>query len=878
MADFTGIRFSGSFRAYQQRILDHADRHLADGHIHIVAAPGSGKTILGLELIRRLQAPCLILSPTTTIKYQWGDRFSAFFLPKGADPAAYISYDLRRVALMTSVTYQAIYSAMKRLPCADDNETVDYADIDLFQLIRDNGIRTICLDEAHHLQNEWQKALEAFMAGLGGTVTTVALTATPPYDAGKAEWDRYIAVCGEIDEEIFVPELVREGTLCPHQDYVYFNFPAQAETDAFRAYAAKTQAALEELYTLPLLSRAYAAVAARAYDTLFADAGGCIALLILCQAAGIAVDRRLIRVLTDTRALPRLTPVFAEKAVAFLLTDDTLLSDADREALRELLRRHGVWDNGGACFTLSDRLKRRLCASAGKLDSIAHIAAAESAQLGERLRMLILTDYIRRESLGAIGTAQPFDRISLVSVFETVRRTLPDTPIGAVSGSLILLPCAVVPAAWADTAVPLGQTGYAACHPGGGSRERVDCLTRLLQSGQIRILCGTRALLGEGWDSPCVNTLILASFVGSFMLSNQMRGRAIRRDPAAPGKVSNIWHLVTAEPDYLFADNGAQRLAAYLQHDPGTLVSDDFDTLSRRFSCFVGPHFDTGAIEDGIERLTAIRPPYTAAGIADINRRMLSRAADRAAVAAQWTLATDRGARLCRQCELPRSRAVPPFTFWDMSVILASAAIEASCLPALLRTLADSADRISAPQLLFLLALTLVAAFFFVRAAKRLLLDAAPFREMRHIAEALLAAFVELGLIDPSARLVASGSRADAVLTLSLANASAYEQSRFNAAVTELFSPIDNPRYLLVMKRWGRLSYRRSYACPAELGRTRENAACFAAQLRRRVGHFALIYTRTEAGRAAILRCRRRAFITQNDRLIHPKKRVVPWD
>lgn len=80
------------------------------------------------------------------------------------------------------------------------------------------------------------------------------------------------------------------------------------------------------------------------------------------------------------------------------------------------------------------------------------------------------------------------------------------------------------------------------------------------------------------------------------------------------------------------------------------------------------------------------------------------------------------------------------------------------------------------------------------------------------------------------------------------------------------------------MKRCGRLSYRRSYACPAELGRTRENAACFAAQLRRRVGHFALIYTRTEAGRAAILRCRRRAFITQNDRLIHPKKRVVPWD
>lgn len=200
MTDLTGIRFSGHFRAYQQRVLDHFERHLADGHIHIVAAPGSGKTILGLEIICRLQAPCLILSPTTTIKHQWGDRFSAFFLPDGADPDDYISYDLRRVAPLTSVTYQAVYSAMKKLPCADDEETVDYADIDLFRLIRDNGIKTVCLDEAHHLQNEWHKALEPFLAGLGGAVTTVALTATPPYDAGKAEWDRYIAVCEEIDE------------------------------------------------------------------------------------------------------------------------------------------------------------------------------------------------------------------------------------------------------------------------------------------------------------------------------------------------------------------------------------------------------------------------------------------------------------------------------------------------------------------------------------------------------------------------------------------------------------------------------------------------------------------------------------------------------
>ena len=36
-------------------------------------------------------------------------------------------------------------------------------------------------------------------------------------------------LCGPIDEEIFTPELVREGSLCPHEDYIYFNWPSREE-------------------------------------------------------------------------------------------------------------------------------------------------------------------------------------------------------------------------------------------------------------------------------------------------------------------------------------------------------------------------------------------------------------------------------------------------------------------------------------------------------------------------------------------------------------------------------------------------------------------------------------------------------------------------
>ena len=137
------IRFKGTFRSYQQRILDAADTYLVDGKINIVAAPGSGKTILGLELIRRLGNPCIILSPTTTIKEQWGERFKESFLPDNVDINEYVNYDLNKIVFINSITYQALYSAINKVEVATEDEIVDYSSIDLFKIMRQNNIRTI---------------------------------------------------------------------------------------------------------------------------------------------------------------------------------------------------------------------------------------------------------------------------------------------------------------------------------------------------------------------------------------------------------------------------------------------------------------------------------------------------------------------------------------------------------------------------------------------------------------------------------------------------------------------------------------------------------------------------------------------------------------
>lgn len=161
--DFSNIKFNGVFRNYQIRVLDKFDNLLEDKKINIVAAPGSGKTILGLEFIRRLNKSCLIFSPTTTIRDQWGERFMSSFMPKDELIDNYFSNDLYNIRLVNSTTYQALYSTMKKTSSSSEDEVIDYSNIDLFKLIKQNNIKTICLDEAHHLKNEWQKALELFI-------------------------------------------------------------------------------------------------------------------------------------------------------------------------------------------------------------------------------------------------------------------------------------------------------------------------------------------------------------------------------------------------------------------------------------------------------------------------------------------------------------------------------------------------------------------------------------------------------------------------------------------------------------------------------------------------------------------------------------------
>lgn len=223
--ELSKLAFNRTWRPYQQRVLDACLRHLADRKLHVVAAPGAGKTTLGLELFRRLGAPAVVLSPTRTIRDQWIERLRDFVPADSPWPPPWVSRELDTPALLTSLTYQALHTKSRSAPSDDEEELnedptdpkpIDGSEIeDVATALKAAGIGTIILDEAHHLRTEWWKALSRLIERIGD-VYVIALTATPPYDAVRHEWSKYEELCGVIDEEISIHQvgLAVRDTLC----------------------------------------------------------------------------------------------------------------------------------------------------------------------------------------------------------------------------------------------------------------------------------------------------------------------------------------------------------------------------------------------------------------------------------------------------------------------------------------------------------------------------------------------------------------------------------------------------------------------------------------------------------------------------------------
>lgn len=567
--------------------------------------------------------------------------------------------------------------------------------------------------------------------------------------------------------------------------------------------------------------------------------------------------------------MPRFQIGHAEQAIGFLI-NGALLSEEQKKQIEDIVKSHGVYERRQVQLRLSEKLRRTLVSSVGKLDSIRRIVQCERDAMGGELRLLILTDYIKKETLDGVASRGSFSSVNVVSIFETLRRADDTQEIGVLSGSLIILP-EKVKLHVRHTRQHIPGTRYCVFDVAGSLHTAVAAVGELFERGEIRVLIGTKSLLGEGWDSPCINALILASFVGSFVLSNQMRGRAIRIDPTHPQKVANIWHLVTVEPPYAVKERAVQRLAEQIRQDDSRLISCDYEVLKRRFDTFMGPNDRTGAIESGIGRLTAIAPPYDSEGIARIDAEMLERASHREKLRAQWQNAVRGGVvEVTAQSVVPTEKRVPVFTFWNVTLFLLLAAVQAD----LVRLIIMTAMRFSAWTAVAVAVGEGIVCYLLYRLIRYVLLNRTPARSIKTLGIAIYEALCECSLIAPSARVECRQDKQLSYVSLYLRNASVHDQNVFNRAMAEFLSPIDNPRYLLIRRNvLGKPSYRFSFACPSVIGKKKEYAEVLAKKLKK-VGRFELVFTRREDGRRLILTCRKKSYINVNQRNLEQIYRV----
>jgi superfamily II DNA or RNA helicase len=880
------VSFRFTWRSYQARVLGELEAHLDDNTLHVVAAPGSGKTVLGLEAMKRLNHPTLILSPTLTIRNQWIDRLVGLFLPPGSDRPDWVSTDIRAPRLMTVATYQALHMALTGRDESSGDEGDDVArdgsadeargrPVDLGRICREAGIRVMIVDECHHLRSAWWKSLVQVRDALEAP-TVVALTATPPYDVPPHEWDRYRDLCGPVDAEIPVPELVREGNLCPHQDYILFSTPTSEEHRRIREFREGVREFRDDL----VRDEDFAAAAkghpwvtdpeARMEGILDDPAYASSMAIFLNAARGEPPDRLVSTLGLKGARVPALDLEWLETLLTGCLYGDPESYEAHAEHLdgiRRRLSRLGAVERRRVQLRNTREVARALAGSMSKMDSIGRIAALEHDALGDDLRMVVLTDFIRKAHLPrSPDDLKPITRMGVVPIFEQLRRHGPrGLKLGVLSGSFVVIPRSAegllresagafgIPAGRLSLHPLRADDGYLEFDMVGEDRERiVRVMTEVFSRGGITVLVGTKALLGEGWDAPSVNTLVLATFVGSYMLSNQMRGRAIRVQADRPQKVADIWHLVCVEPD-----------------DPE--MGPDIHTLTRRFKAFVGVSLTETLIENGIGRMGIGEPPFSNRRIREINGLMEERARDRGGLRAAWEEALalgEEGVRLVQEVAAPEAVVPRGFLFrntikaliWEglflggavYSQVLGSVRFEGTPSTRAILTLIG-------------IALGLGALVFLVKLGRAgwLFLRYGPVAsQLRDIGEALLRALFHAGAVRTSPnRFRVRVERGDyGLVYCSLEGGSSYEKSVFIGALEELLNPIENPRYLLMRRSVLGPVHRADYhTVPQELGRRKENAEYLATMWRKYVGGADVVYTRSPEGRRVLLAARSRS-------------------
>ncbi|CAM1340584.1 DEAD/DEAH box helicase family protein [Tenacibaculum amylolyticum] len=865
------LRFKYDWRPYQDKILTNFSAHIEDNHFHIVAPPGSGKTILGIEILRRIGKRTLVLAPTLTIRNQWKDRLTNFF----TEDACFedVSFSIQKPAAITFATYQGLHRFFKSF----ESKTT------YFDFFKEHGIEVLLLDEAHHLKNAWWKCLYDLKETHLQTV--IALTATPPYDSDRSEIQKYFKLCGEIDDEIVVPDLVKEQNLCPHQDFIYLSTPEDDEIKLITDFKRKVNGFINSIqkdseFSSFLQEHRFYKTTEIHLEEIYKYSDFFSAMLIFLHRTGILIPKEKLYILgfneDEHIEFPSLSNEWVEILFQFLLVTDreTLLThEPYLSTIEKRLRKLAIFSKNKVDLTGNEILYKSLNNSPSKLKSITKIVRQEQKNLAENLRCVILTDYIRKEYLATASDAyEDIQKIGVIPIFYHLKNQIfyPKS-LAVLSGSIVLIHHTILEYVAEIDTIENYQISYlksdhnfvTIASKSSSQKNIVEIITELFEKGHIKVLIGTKSLLGEGWDAPSINSLILASTVGSFVTSNQMRGRAMRIHQNNLKKVGIIWHLACIDPTDKYGGK-------------------DLKILKRRFSSFLGiTNTEDIGIESGMSRLDLPATIFPK-DVETLNIRTFHQSENRAFIAEKWEKSIFKGKRM--QDELvyltslkersfnKRATYVKAITYGFTSVFFIILFILASFI------LLYFAKQQKVTLFLYtgLAFLFIWVLFRFYQSFKTHLRFSLVDNTVHYTALTILRSLYELELFTTPYNKVKIKTKLTSIseVTCSIEGVTKLESTIFMSALNSTLQPIESPRYLLLDRSWihRKLKIDRFISVPEIFSSHKEKALVFQKHWNRYFHTSELIYTRTVSGRKKLLKARLQHIKNANKKTVKKKE------
>lgn len=623
---FKDILFPLELRKYQKAMLEDFDKKLVLGkkHFHYVSPPGSGKTILGLEMFRRIGEKAVVFSPNSAIQSQWIAKLSALSneITSSTDP--FSSSDL------LSLTYQSI--AVKKR----DTDELHENSQKILENLKDRKL--IILDECHHLVNFWAEVLKDFISD---DFYVIGLTATPPIHRNTEEVNTYMSILKEVDMQVPLPAVVKEGNLAPFQDLVYLTKASENELKLIDSASKKYGEVLKELEDLdPPLTSLPIWVEMRleefktprgrvvAFDELLLEKPD-LAIAFVRYAKKInneiPLSVILIDEMEDVLTLSDMILILEDYAINYL--QNTKEGDSYYKKLKSALKDLGFSFRKNAIVDLKNTVSSVLGLSSNKIKAMEAILEHEHLYMQEDLRALVLTDFSNGKEENGTSALTALKAITSNPVIDPVDPIL-------LTGTTVLVDDDLLPAFLEEAEIFFKRhalnvrleykkiEGYyeiSGIGPDWNTKTYVIMITGLFGKGITKCLVGTKSLLGEGWDSIELNTLIDLTLVTTYVSVNQIRGRSIRINEERPFKTANNWDIVVL--------------------GEGERGFSDFERFEKKHAQFYGIS-DDNMIEKGIGHvhplLTNVNHALLLSYKDQINKDMFLRATNRLKIYKDW--------------------------------------------------------------------------------------------------------------------------------------------------------------------------------------------------------------------------------------------------